>query len=67
MSLHRSPEHHSRSTVSALLLAAASLLPLTLTGCLVAGYSSGSGLWVWPGSILLTVLLLLFYFLSRRH
>jgi hypothetical protein len=37
-----------------------------LTGCLVAGYSSGSGIWVWPGSIVITLVLALIWFLTRR-
>jgi hypothetical protein len=37
-----------------------------LSGCLVAGYSSGSGFWVWPGSIVVTLVLLLFWFVMRR-
>ena len=39
---------------------------LPLNGCLVAGYSSGSGWWVWPGSIVITLGLLLLFFLNRR-
>ncbi|MDP9038421.1 MAG: hypothetical protein M3O02_03985 [Acidobacteriota bacterium] len=49
------------------LLLATLLLTLPLSGCLVAGYSSGGGLWVWPGSLLVTLLLILFFFLSRRR
>lgn len=41
------------------------LLSSTLTGCLVAGYSSGGGWFVWPGSIVITLLLVLFFFLRR--
>lgn len=37
-----------------------------LVGCLVAGYSSGGGLWVWPGSIVITLVIVLIWFLSRR-
>ena len=39
---------------------------VNLTGCLVAGYSSGSGFWVWPGSILITLVLVLLWFITRR-
>jgi len=50
-----------------LCAAAASLLACAgLTGCLVAGYSSGSGFWVWPGSIVITLVLLLMWYLTRR-
>jgi hypothetical protein len=38
----------------------------TLTGCLVAGYSSGGGFWVWPGSIVITLMLLALWFFTRR-
>jgi hypothetical protein len=37
-----------------------------LSGCLVVGYSSGSGWWVWPGSVIITLLLVLAWFLTRR-
>lgn len=37
-----------------------------LSGCLVAGYSSGSGWWVWPGSLIVTLVLVLVWLLSRR-
>ena len=37
-----------------------------LCGCLVAGYSSGGGWWVWPGSVVVTLVLALLYFLGRR-
>ena len=38
-----------------------------LTGCLVAGYSRGSGFWVWPGSIVITLILILLFFFIRRR
>jgi len=38
----------------------------TLTGCLVAGYSSTGGFFLWPGSIGLVVVLLLLFLLLRR-
>jgi len=37
-----------------------------LAGCLVAGYSSGGGFWVWPGSIVITLALILLWYLTRR-
>lgn len=37
-----------------------------LSGCLVAGYTSGAGWWVWPGSLVATLILVLLFFLSRR-
>jgi hypothetical protein len=42
------------------------LLCAGLSGCLVAGYSSGGGFWIWPGSIVLTLILLGLFFLTRR-
>lgn len=36
-----------------------------LSGCLVAGYSSRGGAFVWPGGLGLVVMLLLVYFLLR--
>jgi hypothetical protein len=50
-----------------LSLAAMVLLGAPLTGCLVVSYSSGSGWYVWPGSLILTGLILLFMFLRMRH
>jgi hypothetical protein len=38
-----------------------------LSGCLVAGYSSGGGRFVWPGSLGLIVIVLLIVFLVRRR
>jgi hypothetical protein len=37
-----------------------------LQGCLVVSYSSGSGWWVWPGSLVVTVVLVLVWLISRR-
>jgi hypothetical protein len=51
-----------RITVPALLLA------LSQTACVVGGYSSEGGFFLWPGSILITiVLVLLFLFMRRRR
>lgn len=38
-----------------------------LSGCLVAGYTSGSGFWVWPGTIVITAVLLLLFLLTRHR
>jgi hypothetical protein len=38
----------------------------SLCGCLVAGYSSGGRWWVWPGSLAITLLLMLVWLASRR-
>ena len=44
------------------------LLALPQAGCVVGGYSGDSGFYLWPGSIVVTVLLvLLFLFLRRRR
>jgi hypothetical protein len=54
-------------TVKSVALAVIMLLAcLNFSGCLVAGYSSGGGLWIWPGSLVLTGLLVLFLVLRRR-
>ena len=51
-----------RITVIALLLA------LSQTACVVGGYSGDRGFFLWPGSIVITVaLVLLFLFLRRRR
>ena len=51
-----------QTTVLALALA------LSQTACVVGGYSSDGGFFLWPGSILVTiVLVLLFLFLRRRR
>jgi hypothetical protein len=48
-------------------LFAASVATLGLSGCLVAGYSSGGGWFVWPGSLGLLVIVLVIVFLARRR
>ncbi|HWS53227.1 MAG TPA: hypothetical protein VN228_03845 [Pyrinomonadaceae bacterium] len=49
-------------TISTLALA------LPQTACVVGGYSGDRGFFLWPGSLLLTaVLVLLFLFLRRRR
>jgi hypothetical protein len=48
-------------------LFAASVATFGLSGCLVAGYSSGGGWFVWPGSLGLLVLALLIVFLIKRR
>lgn len=44
------------------------LLALTQTGCLVAGYSSRGGGFIWPGGLglVILVLLLIFFLRGRR-
>jgi hypothetical protein len=37
-----------------------------VSGCLVAGYTSGGGWWVWPGSLVVTLILVLLFALGRR-
>jgi len=49
------------------LLSATLLLSPTITGCLVVRYSTGAGWSIWPGSVLLTVILVgLMLLLNRR-
>jgi protein-S-isoprenylcysteine O-methyltransferase Ste14 len=55
-----------RTTKAASILGALLLLCTALPGCLVVGYSSQSGWWVWPGSLVLTLVLLLLFLLNRR-
>jgi hypothetical protein len=44
------------------------LLALFQTACVAGGYSSEGGFFLWPGSILVTVVLvLLFLFMRRRR
>ncbi len=47
-------------------LAACLFLCSTLTGCLVVGYTSQGGWWVWPGSLVVTLILVLAWLLTRR-
>ncbi len=51
---------------AAAMLGAGLLLSAGLSGCLVVGYTSEGGWWVWPGSVVVTLVLLLLYFLNRR-
>ena len=48
------------------ILAAGLLLALTQTGCLVAGYSTRGGGFIWPGGFGLVILVLLLLFFLRR-
>jgi hypothetical protein len=43
------------------------LLCIPLTGCLVMGYSTRGGLYIWPGSIILTLIAFALYYLTRRR
>ena len=38
-----------------------------LSGCLVLSYSSDNGLWIWPGSVIVTLGLVALWWFSRRH
>jgi hypothetical protein len=51
---------------SASILIALLLFCIALPGCLVAGYSSAGGWWVWPGSLIASLILLLLWLLVRR-
>jgi hypothetical protein len=48
------------------VMVAALLVCASLCGCLVVGYSSGSGWWVWPGSLAITLVLMLVWLINRR-
>jgi hypothetical protein len=66
--LNRPPKLSATMSYRKLLtLVAASLATLGLSGCLVAGYSSGGGWFLWPGSLGLLVIVLLAIFLLRRR
>ena len=53
---------------TALILVGGFVMPLTLSGCLVAGYSSRGGGFIWPGGfgLVILVLLLIFFLRGRR-
>ena len=56
------------STIRAsVLLTLLSFGVLSLTGCVIAGVSSGGGFFIWPGSIGLLVLILIAVFVLRRR
>jgi hypothetical protein len=44
----------------------ASLMLAALSGCLVVSYSSQGGWWVWPGSLVVTLVVVLVWLLARR-
>jgi hypothetical protein len=46
---------------------AALLATLGFSGCMVAGYSSGGGWFVWPGSLGILVIILVIVLLMRRR
>ena len=48
-------------------LFAASVATLGLSGCLAAGYSSGGGWFIWPGSLGFLVIVLVIVLLVRRR
>jgi hypothetical protein len=48
-------------------IAAALLLTLPLTGCLVMGYSTRGGWYVWPWSIVLTLVAVALYYFTRSR
>jgi len=52
---------------AALILVASLLLCSGLSGCLVVGYTSSEGWWMWPGNIVVTLLILLVMLLFNRR
>jgi hypothetical protein len=60
----RSSSSFLRST---LLLTCLAIGTFPLTGCIVAGVSSGGGFFIWPGSIGLLLLILVVVFVLRRR
>ena len=64
-SLYRPQTFHS-AIRTGVLVALGLIFAEALSGCLVAGYSSSGGFFLWPGSIGLIVVLLLLFLLLRR-
>jgi hypothetical protein len=66
--MKQSNARKSRSNLvrGALTLASGLILGTTLTGCLVAGYTSSGGWFLWPGSISLLIVIGLIVWLLRR-
>jgi len=48
------------------ILGASLLLCTALSGCLVVSFTSEGGWLLWPGSLLVTLILLLLYLFKRR-
>jgi hypothetical protein len=42
-------------------------LALSQTACVVGGYSSEGGFYLWPGSIVVTIVLVLLFLYMRRR
>jgi hypothetical protein len=60
------PKSTSKAARGALILVSSLILCTTLTGCLVFGYTSSGGWFLWPGSISLLIVILLLIWLMRR-
>lgn len=43
------------------------LLLLFSQGCVVAGYSSGRGWFIWPGTLVILLVIAVLFLLSRRR
>jgi hypothetical protein len=56
-----------RSIRALSILAGGLVLSTGMTGCLVVSYSSGSGWYVWPGSLIVTAIMALLYFALRHR
>jgi len=49
-------------------IALVTILPLLSSGCVfVGGYSSGRGWFIWPGSFVITLVLVVLFLLLRRR
>ena len=64
---HKEKFSTSRLFRKLLTVLAACFATFGLSGCLVAGYSSGGGWFIWPGSLGIIVIVLLILFLLRRR
>jgi hypothetical protein len=60
------PKSRGNLAQAALALVSSLILCTTLTGCLVVGYSSSGGWFLWPGSISLLIVIALIGWLIRR-
>jgi hypothetical protein len=60
------PKSRRNAARGALIFAASLLSFVTFTGCLVVGYSSRGGWFIWPGSITLLIIIALIVWLLRR-
>jgi hypothetical protein len=66
MNQFNAPKSRRKTTRGALIFAATLISFVTFTGCLVVGYSSRGGWFIWPGSITFLIIIALIIWLLRR-